>query len=124
MVRQARSEATRRRILDAAVELFSEVGFAATSLGDIVERAELTKGALYYHFDSKESLASAVIEETAEEVFDTINTICSSVIETTGLARNTLMPGRGLSAPSPSMAGVAGLKVDAVAIRPTAPRGV
>ncbi|MCV7230078.1 helix-turn-helix domain-containing protein [Mycolicibacterium komossense] len=63
MVRQARSEATRRKILDAAIELFSEVGFAATSLGDIIERAEMTKGALYYHFESKESLASAIIEE-------------------------------------------------------------
>ena len=78
MVRQARSEATRRRILDAAIELYSEVGFAATSLGDIIERAELTKGALYYHFESKESVASAVIEEAAAEVFHTIDTICSA----------------------------------------------
>ncbi|CAN5126541.1 ScbR family autoregulator-binding transcription factor [soil metagenome] len=78
MVRQARSEATRRRILDAAIELFSEVGFAATSLGDILERAELTKGALYYHFESKESLASAIIEEAAATIFDTISTICAS----------------------------------------------
>lgn len=78
MVRQARSEATRRRILDAAIELFGEVGFAATGLGDIIERAELTKGALYYHFDSKDSLASAIIEEAAAKVFDTISTICAS----------------------------------------------
>jgi AcrR family transcriptional regulator len=78
MVRQARSEATRRRILDAAIDLFGEVGFAATGLGDIIERAELTKGALYYHFDSKDSLASAIIEEAAAKVFDTISTICAS----------------------------------------------
>lgn len=78
MVRQARSETTRRKILDAAIALFSEVGFAATSLGDIIERTELTKGALYYHFDSKESLASAVIEEAAAEVIETINGICTS----------------------------------------------
>jgi AcrR family transcriptional regulator len=78
MARQARSEATRRRILDAAVELFGEVGFAATGLGDIIERAELTKGALYYHFESKESLASAIIEEAAAKVFETIDVICAS----------------------------------------------
>ena len=49
MVRQARSEATRKKIVDAAVELFTEVGYQATGLGDIIERAEMTKGALYYH---------------------------------------------------------------------------
>jgi AcrR family transcriptional regulator len=65
MVRQARSEATRKKIINAAVELFAEVGYQATGLGDIIERAELTKGALYYHFDSKDTLATAIIEEGA-----------------------------------------------------------
>jgi AcrR family transcriptional regulator len=65
MVRQARSEATRRKIMNAAVDLFTEVGYQATGLGDIIERAEMTKGALYYHFDSKDALASAIIEEGA-----------------------------------------------------------
>src|SRR6201999_4300431 len=63
MVRQARSEATRRKIMTSAVELFNEIGYPATGLGNIIERAELTKGALYYHFDSKESLATAIIEQ-------------------------------------------------------------
>ncbi len=78
MARQARSEATRRRILDAAVDLFSEVGFSSTSLGDIIERAELTKGALYYHFDSKESVALAIIEHAVVEITDLVTTICAS----------------------------------------------
>lgn len=65
MVRQARSEATRKKIVYAAVDLFAEVGYQATGLGDIIERAELTKGALYYHFDSKEALATAIVEEGA-----------------------------------------------------------
>jgi AcrR family transcriptional regulator len=78
MARQARSEATRRKILDAAVELFSAAGFAATGLGDIIERAELTKGALYYHFDSKESLGSAIVQEAAARVFETVTTIGGS----------------------------------------------
>lgn len=69
MVRQARSEATRRRIIEAAVDLFNEIGYPATSLGDIIERAEMTKGALYYHFDSKEALATAIIEEGSANLF-------------------------------------------------------
>lgn len=65
MVRQARSEATRKKIVNAAVDLFAEIGYQATGLGDIIEHAELTKGALYYHFDSKEALATAIIEAGA-----------------------------------------------------------
>jgi AcrR family transcriptional regulator len=57
MVPQARSEATRQKILDAAIDLFSEVGYAAAGLGEIIERAGTTKGHLYHHFDSKEALA-------------------------------------------------------------------
>jgi AcrR family transcriptional regulator len=63
MVRQARSEATRQKIIDSAVDLINEIGYPAAGLADIIERAELTKGALYYHFDSKEALATAIIEE-------------------------------------------------------------
>ena len=65
MARQARSEATRKRIINAAVDLFADEGYQATGLGDIIERAEMTKGALYYHFDSKEALATAIIGEGA-----------------------------------------------------------
>jgi AcrR family transcriptional regulator len=63
MVRQARSEATRQKIIDSAVDLINEIGYPAAGLADIIERAELTKGALYYHFDSKEALATAIIED-------------------------------------------------------------
>jgi AcrR family transcriptional regulator len=66
MARQVRSEATRRKILDAAVEVFTEVGFAAADRGAIIERTGMTKGAFYHHFDSMESLASAIIEEGAQ----------------------------------------------------------
>jgi AcrR family transcriptional regulator len=78
MVRQARSEATRRRIITAAVELFNEIGYPATGLGEIIERAELTKGALYYHFDSKESLATAIIEEGSANLFQAFHKVSQS----------------------------------------------
>ena len=68
MVRQARSEATRRKIIDSAVELINEIGYPAAGLADIIERAELTKGALYYHFDSKEAVASAIMEDGGARV--------------------------------------------------------
>ena len=78
MVRQARSEATRRKIITSAVELFNEIGYPATGLGDIIERAEMTKGALYYHFDSKESLATAIIEEGSAHLVGAFRSIITS----------------------------------------------
>jgi AcrR family transcriptional regulator len=78
MVRQARSEATRRKIIMSAVELFNEIGYAAAGLGDIIDRAEMTKGALYYHFDSKESLATAIIEECSTHLVEAFRNITAS----------------------------------------------
>ncbi len=45
-----------RRVLDAAVELFAEQGFDATSVQEVVERARVTKGAMYHYFRSKDDL--------------------------------------------------------------------
>src|SRR5271168_3807404 len=78
MARQVRSEATRRKILDAAVEVFNEVGFATADRGTIIERTGMTKGAFYHHFDSMESLASAIIEEGAELVVNELGAMSDS----------------------------------------------
>lgn len=78
MAPQARSEVTRQRILNAAMELFSEVGYAAAGLGEIIERAGMTKGALYHHFDSKDALATAIIEQGANLVQDAFRNVCES----------------------------------------------
>jgi AcrR family transcriptional regulator len=75
MARQVRSEATRRKILDAAVDVFNEVGYAAADRAAIIERTGMTKGAFYHHFDSMESLAAAIIEEGAELVLGTLTTL-------------------------------------------------
>lgn len=78
MARQARSELTRQKIIAAAVDLFSEHGYPATGLGDIIARAEMTKGALYYHFDSKESLAEAIIADGGNTMLTAFRTITES----------------------------------------------
>ncbi|OLF17802.1 ScbR family autoregulator-binding transcription factor [Actinophytocola xanthii] len=63
MARQDRAERTRNAILDAAAEVFDERGFDGASLSDILARAGVTKGALYFHFSSKEDLARALVSE-------------------------------------------------------------
>ncbi|MFZ2526965.1 MAG: ScbR family autoregulator-binding transcription factor [Rhodococcus sp. (in: high G+C Gram-positive bacteria)] len=61
MVKQARAVATRQQILMGAAEAFEQKGFEGSTLGSIVEIAGTTKGALYFHFKSKEELAQAII---------------------------------------------------------------
>lgn len=58
-----RKEETRRQILDAAAAAFAKDGYAATSLNDVIRHSELTKGAFYFHFPSKEVLALAVVDD-------------------------------------------------------------
>ena len=63
MAQQSRAAATRQKIIDAAVELFTDRGFSETGLNDITTRAGTTTGAFYYHFDSKEALAAAITQQ-------------------------------------------------------------
>ena len=56
---------TRRRVLDAAFQVFSERGIAASSLNEVAAAAGLTKGAVYSSFDSKDDLVLALMEEHA-----------------------------------------------------------
>jgi len=63
-----RSATTRAALLRAARELFACDGYAATGREAIVERAGVTRGALYHHFADKEALFRAVFEEIEAEV--------------------------------------------------------
>jgi AcrR family transcriptional regulator len=56
-------EATRRKILEAAFAEFYANGFQAGSLNHIVQTAGTTKGALFHHFDSKQALGYAVLDD-------------------------------------------------------------
>jgi AcrR family transcriptional regulator len=57
------SASTRRALVDVAERLFTEQGYAATSLDAIVAGAEVTKGALYHHYSGKQALFEAVFEK-------------------------------------------------------------
>ena len=62
-------EATRGALVDAAVALFTEKGYADTSTSEIVRRADVTRGALYHHFADKEELFRAAHEAVEKEIF-------------------------------------------------------
>ncbi len=71
--RQAeRSETTRRQLLAVARELFAAQGYSATPIDDVVERAGVTKGALYHHFRTKRDLFRAVFEDIERELVEAV----------------------------------------------------
>lgn len=61
--RTRRGPHTRQQILDASLRLFSERGFARTTVRDIARQAGITDAAIYYHFESKRDLLEALVEE-------------------------------------------------------------
>jgi AcrR family transcriptional regulator len=56
-------EARRAEVLQAALEVFAEVGFERATLQDVADRAGVTKGALYHYFDSKDELFLGLMSE-------------------------------------------------------------
>ena len=55
------SEATRAALLEEATTLFAERGYARTSLEDVASASQVTRGAVYHHFASKQALFEAVL---------------------------------------------------------------
>ena len=88
---------TRTRIVAAAVALFAEQGYDATSVNQVVARAGVAKGALYHHFGSKDDLLYEVYRELVERQLaglagilarglppaDTLRAIVHDMVETT-----------------------------------------
>jgi len=68
-----RTQAMRDGLIASARELFIEKGYAETSTPEIVARANVTRGALYHHFEDKASLFRAVITAESERVAEAIN---------------------------------------------------
>jgi TetR/AcrR family transcriptional repressor of nem operon len=57
------AESTRERLLEAAIGLSLEKGFADTTVAEVCERADLTKGAFFHYFTGKEAMGKAVLEQ-------------------------------------------------------------
>lgn len=68
MAQQERAVRTRQAILAAAAQVFDEVGYEAATVSEILTRSGVTKGALYFHFASKEQLAQGVLQANAQVV--------------------------------------------------------
>ena len=69
MARRTKEEAekTRKRIMASALSLFAKRGYDRTTFNDIAARLGLTKGAVYWHFESKQTLLLALLDEMLEK---------------------------------------------------------
>jgi len=76
--RKRRPKQRPREILDAALDLFSEKGFAATRLEDVAARAGLSKAAIYLYFDDKLALLQAIVREMATANVDTVRALAAA----------------------------------------------
>jgi AcrR family transcriptional regulator len=72
---RARTEATRKKLLEAAERIFAREGFEAARLEDIAATAGYTRGAFYANFESKEDIFFALLEEWINGRIEQINSL-------------------------------------------------
>ena len=65
MTNPTKKKSTRERILDAALNIFSNKGYYGTPVDEIVEEAHTSKGSMYFHFPNKEQLFLALVDQFA-----------------------------------------------------------
>ena len=66
--RWAKTDATQRRILDAATEVFATRGFTAATMADVVTASGASIGSIYHHFGGKSELFLAIFEQMADAI--------------------------------------------------------
>lgn len=72
-VSQAEMDQSHQRIVKGASRLMRKHGIETTSVNDVMKKAGLTHGGFYRHFDSKEALVSAALEDAFDEVLEMID---------------------------------------------------
>lgn len=78
-VRSPRRERTRERLLDAALDVFAEVGMQATSIEAVCEAAGFTRGAFYSNFASKEELFLALMQRDATRQLGALEQVVQTI---------------------------------------------
>ena len=69
---QKRAKRTRKKLKDAALDIFSEQSIDATTVEDITEKADVGKGTLYQHFEDKEEIVVMLVEDAVDHLIKRI----------------------------------------------------
>ena len=86
-LRARQAEAARQLLVSVARQLFTERGYAATSVEDIIQRAGVARGALYHHFTGKDALFRAVYEGVQADTAARVVTAALAVPDPWGAVR-------------------------------------
>jgi AcrR family transcriptional regulator len=73
--------ARRRQLLDAAMEVFVARGYHAAAMDEIAERAGVSKPVLYQHFPGKQELYLALVDESVDQLIETVRTALRSTTD-------------------------------------------
>jgi len=75
---QPRAQTRHQRILDAALQVFSQKGYRDASVDEIAETAQTSKGGVYFHFPNKETIFLALLNRTATRLLEKIEEAMAS----------------------------------------------
>ena len=76
-----RKRETRTRLLEAALRLMSEKGMEGVAINDITEAADVGFGSFYNHFDSKEAIYNALMDDAFEHFADAIDELVEGITD-------------------------------------------
>jgi len=84
--KQARARRTRAELLQAARRVFTKSGYASSTVDDITSEAGVSKGAFYFHFDTKDDILVALVQDWANEVAEGVRELTTTAeLEKVGL---------------------------------------
>jgi AcrR family transcriptional regulator len=89
---QKRSETTRARLLDSALKQFALRGFEATSVDDICSGANVSKGAFYHHFASKQALFLSLLNSWLQAIDDGLSELQKPNVPETLVGMTKILP--------------------------------
>ena len=87
MAKEPRAEVTRRAIINSAATSFLQDGYSSASLNEMCARAGVTKGAMYFHFSTKEELARALVSVYSDRILK----VLTGMPEQSGLGIESLI---------------------------------
>ena len=77
--RKNRADATKKKIFEVTMDCLAEFGATGTTTDEIIKRAGISKGALYWHFKSKKELFMALFEHKLGDTFEEMDQVLSEI---------------------------------------------
>ncbi len=84
------AQVSREEIINAAVVLFSQNGYHATSMQDVAHAVAIKKPSLYHHFESKEAILVAILESTMDRLIQQLEVIARSDLKSADKLREAI----------------------------------